>query len=55
MTVLGHLAAVAALLPSLGLLVQQVVSALGGAQAQQNATLAVDPAAVPPGLEGPSR
>lgn len=30
MTVLGHLAAVAALLPSLGLLVQQILSALGG-------------------------
>ncbi|MEV7192268.1 hypothetical protein AB0N81_10730 [Streptomyces sp. NPDC093510] len=55
MTVLGHLAAVAALLPSLGLLVQQIISALGGAQVQQSPTPASDPAAVPPGLEGPSR
>ncbi|MFH8606995.1 hypothetical protein ACH4D5_05830 [Streptomyces sp. NPDC018029] len=47
--------AVAALLPSLGLLVQQTLSALGGAQAQPSATPAADPAAVPPGLEGPSR
>ncbi|MFB7599365.1 hypothetical protein [Streptomyces sp. NPDC056160] len=46
MTVLGHLAAVAALLPSLGLLVQQIVAAFDGAGAQ------CDPAA---GSEGPSR
>nr|ANO42832.1 hypothetical protein A8713_036945 [Streptomyces sp. SAT1] len=31
MTVLGYLAAVAALLPSLGLLIQQIVSAFNGA------------------------
>ncbi|MEV8547948.1 hypothetical protein [Streptomyces sp. NPDC051572] len=30
MTVLGQYAAVAALLPSLGLLIQQIVAALGG-------------------------
>ncbi|WP_320774486.1 hypothetical protein [Streptomyces sp. CRN 30] len=38
MTVLGQLAAVAALLPSLGLLVQQIVSALGPTGARQSPT-----------------
>ncbi|WP_223772473.1 hypothetical protein [Streptomyces sp. 135] len=38
MTVLGQLAAVAALLPSLGLLIQQIVSALSGPSARQSAT-----------------
>jgi hypothetical protein len=36
MTVLGQLAAVAALLPSLGLLIQQLFSALGGQDARQS-------------------
>ncbi|MFK4071951.1 hypothetical protein [Streptomyces sp. NPDC029674] len=55
MTVLGHLAAVAALLPSLGLLVQQIVFAFGCTGTQPNATSAAEAAAVPPQLEGPSR
>jgi len=41
MTVPGQLAAVAALLPSLGLLVQQIVPALGGMETRR------DPAADP--------
>lgn len=55
MTVMGQLAAVAALLPSLGLLVQQIVSALGGPGTRQSATPATESAAVPSELEGPSR
>lgn len=35
MTVLGHLAAAAALLPSLGLLIQQILSAVHGSDARQ--------------------
>nr|BFD88584.1 hypothetical protein StreXyl84_79850 [Streptomyces sp. Xyl84] len=39
MTVLGHLAAVAALLPALGLLIQQIVSACnGGGDARRGVT-----------------
>ncbi|MFG3134256.1 hypothetical protein ACGFZU_42050 [Streptomyces tendae] len=40
MTVLGQLAAVAALLPSLGLLVQQIVTAFNGTDRRQNAEAA---------------
>ncbi|GAA1150244.1 hypothetical protein [Streptomyces javensis] len=45
MTVLGQLAAVAALLPSLGLLVQQIVTALGGMETRPDAAVAPSPAA----------
>ncbi|WP_328380523.1 hypothetical protein OHB13_37545 (plasmid) [Streptomyces sp. NBC_00440] len=41
MTVLGQLAAVAALLPSLGLLVQQIVAAFNGTQMTRPDTIAV--------------
>ncbi|MEU2730608.1 hypothetical protein ABZ650_23125 [Streptomyces griseoviridis] len=50
MTVLGQLAAVAALLPSLGLLIQQIVSALG-----TETPPGTPPAAAPGRSEGPSR
>ncbi|MFF3489190.1 hypothetical protein ACFYXC_39020 [Streptomyces sp. NPDC002701] len=50
MTVLGQLAAVAALLPSLGLLIQQIISALGGTAVRSGTT-----AASPAGSEEPSR
>ncbi|APY84631.1 hypothetical protein [Streptomyces alfalfae] len=57
MTVLGQLAAVAALLPSLGLLIQQLFSALGGPapDARQSTTPAGAPAARPAGSEELSR
>ncbi|WP_369216701.1 hypothetical protein [Streptomyces flavofungini] len=51
MTVLGQLAAVAALLPSLGLLIQQLFSALGGPDGRQGAARPTDAPsepAVPP-------
>ncbi|MFE9454221.1 hypothetical protein [Streptomyces sp. NPDC006739] len=55
-TVLGQLAAVAALLPSLGLLIQQIVAALNGTNTQgPAATAASAPAAGPAGSEEPSR
>ncbi|WP_406117691.1 hypothetical protein [Streptomyces sp. NBC_00989] len=38
MTVLGQLAAVAALLPSLGLLIQQIVAALSGTDSRSGPT-----------------
>ncbi|MCX4920245.1 hypothetical protein ACFWA4_05260 [Streptomyces sp. NPDC060011] len=38
MTVLGQLAAVAALLPSLGLLVQQIAAAMNGSDTRQAGT-----------------
>ncbi|WPO76218.1 hypothetical protein [Streptomyces sp. KN37] len=55
MTVLGQLAAVAALLPSLGLLIQQIVSALSGPSARQSATPAAGTAGGTTGVEGASR
>ncbi|MFG3085604.1 hypothetical protein [Streptomyces parvulus] len=51
MTVLGHLAAVVALLPSLGLLVQQLTAAAHG----PGAGTARAPAAEPAGQEEPQR
>ncbi|MEV0695896.1 hypothetical protein [Streptomyces sp. NPDC050388] len=55
MTVLGHLAAVAALLPSLGLLIQQIVTAFHGTDRRQN-TAAVPPVSDPAAArEEPSR
>ena len=45
MTVLGQLAAAAALLPSLGLLVQQILAALGGAEPRNPAAPGSAPAA----------
>ncbi|MFB6790254.1 hypothetical protein ACFCWT_26735 [Streptomyces olivaceus] len=54
MTVLGELAAVAALLPSLGLLIQQIVSALTGGPGTRAGTAPVaSPTAVPAGSEEP--
>ncbi|MDV9169824.1 hypothetical protein R6V09_06695 [Streptomyces sp. W16] len=50
MTVLGQLAAVAALLPSLGLLIQQIVAALGGTDSRSGPTPAAGA-----GSEEPSR
>ncbi|MFF5303477.1 hypothetical protein ACFY5F_29390 [Streptomyces sp. NPDC013161] len=50
MTVLGQYAAVAALLPSLGLLIQQIVAALGGTD-----TLPGPTPAAPAGSEEPPR
>ncbi|MER6220988.1 hypothetical protein ACWCYL_09925 [Streptomyces sp. 900105755] len=61
MTVLGQLAAVAALLPSLGLLVQQIGAALGGpggtdpGQGPAAPAPAPRPPAAPAGSEEPSR
>lgn len=54
MTVFGQLAAVAALLPSLGLLVQQIVSALGGLEPRNPAPSGSSPAAAAAGREEPS-
>ncbi|MDP9679545.1 MULTISPECIES: hypothetical protein [Streptomyces] len=56
MTVLGQLAAVGALLPSLGLLIQQIVSAFGtpGTRPGTPAT-APATATVPAGSEEPTR
>lgn len=54
MTVLGQLAAVAALLPSLGLLIQQIVSALSGTDIRSG-TAAASPPAGPAGSEEPSQ
>ncbi|MGW3569607.1 hypothetical protein ACWDSL_38075 [Streptomyces sp. NPDC000941] len=54
MTMLGQLAAVAALLPSLGLLVQQIVTALGGTEARPDAAAAPSSAAAA-GREEPTR
>ncbi|GAA2280429.1 hypothetical protein GCM10010145_59640 [Streptomyces ruber] len=51
MTVLGHLAAVAALLPSLGLLVQQIVAVLTGTETRRNAAADMAPAARAAGCE----
>ncbi|GAA3372517.1 hypothetical protein GCM10017744_104340 [Streptomyces antimycoticus] len=45
MTVLGQLAAVVTLLPSLGLLVQQIVTALGGMETRRDAAADPSPAA----------
>ncbi|MEV5783751.1 hypothetical protein ACGFWD_34445 [Streptomyces sp. NPDC048448] len=49
MTVLGQLAAVAALLPSLGLLVQQIAAAMSGAEARQVRAAEGAPEAAGPG------
>ncbi|MDQ0596454.1 hypothetical protein QF037_000799 [Streptomyces canus] len=46
MTVLGQLTALIALLPTLGLLVQQIVSAIGGPDSRATAAAAA-PTAVP--------
>jgi hypothetical protein len=54
MTVLGQLAAVAALLPSLGLLVQQIVGALNGTEPHTPAAPGTSPAAAAAGGEEPS-
>ncbi len=54
MTVLGQLAAMFALLPSLGLLVQQLVTAFHGSDARRN-TLTDSSAAVPALSEEPPR
>ncbi|MFE2500155.1 hypothetical protein [Streptomyces scopuliridis] len=51
MTVPGELTAVAALLPSLGLLVQQIVAALHGTETGGNAPADTPPAAVAAGRE----
>ncbi|MFF8035616.1 MULTISPECIES: hypothetical protein [unclassified Streptomyces] len=48
MTVLGQLAAVATLLPSLGLLIQQIVSAFGGGSGARPGTTPTAPAAAAP-------
>ncbi|GHF33493.1 hypothetical protein [Streptomyces fumanus] len=54
MTVLGQLAAVAALLPSLGLLIQQIVSAIGGGPgARPDTAPAASAGAAPAGSEEP--
>ncbi|GGY11994.1 hypothetical protein [Streptomyces minutiscleroticus] len=55
MTVLGQLAAAAALLPSLGLLVQQIVAALNGTEARRNAATGTAPAAAAAGDQEPPR
>ncbi|MEU0030865.1 hypothetical protein [Streptomyces sp. NPDC006335] len=55
MTVLGQLAAVAALLPSLGLLIQQIVSALSGTSTRTSAAAAGTPTERAAGSEEPSR
>ncbi|MEV5976464.1 hypothetical protein [Streptomyces sp. NPDC052114] len=52
MTVLGQLAAVATLLPSLGLLVQQILTVLTEARRDTTAAPAQDAAAGPTGQEG---
>ncbi|MFF0094672.1 hypothetical protein ACFYSF_32600 [Streptomyces canus] len=44
MTVLGQLAAVAALLPSLGLLVQQIVAAFAGTETRRTGAVDTGPA-----------
>lgn len=57
MTVLGQLAAVAALLPSLGLLIQQIVSAFSGADTRSRTAptpVAGSPAPSSDGSEAPS-
>ncbi|MGW3956030.1 hypothetical protein ACWEKM_35150 [Streptomyces sp. NPDC004752] len=59
MTVLGQLAAVAALLPSLGLLIQQTVSALSGTDTRSrscttSASAAGSPASAPDRAEEPA-
>ncbi|GAA3841932.1 hypothetical protein GCM10022403_087540 [Streptomyces coacervatus] len=54
MTVLGQLAAVATLLPSLGLLVQQIVGALNGTEPRSPAASGTPPAAAAAGCEEPS-
>ncbi|MFB7927862.1 MULTISPECIES: hypothetical protein [Streptomyces] len=51
MTVLGHLAAVAALLPSLGLLVQQIVAALHTTQSPRPTPADTAPTAIAAGPE----
>ncbi|MER7929730.1 hypothetical protein ABTY96_42485 [Streptomyces sp. NPDC096057] len=51
MTVLGQLAAMAALLPSLGLLIQQIVAALSGS----TDTRPLPPPAAAAGSQEPSR
>ncbi|MGW3653627.1 hypothetical protein [Streptomyces sp. NPDC000878] len=48
MTVLGQLAAVAALLPSLGLLVQQIVAAFTGMETRRTGAAGSGPAAAGP-------
>jgi hypothetical protein len=53
MTVLGQLAALVALLPTLGLLVQQIVSALSGPDARAG-TAAPAPAPAPAPTAGPT-
>ncbi|WP_105974904.1 hypothetical protein [Streptomyces geranii] len=53
MTVLGQLAAVAALLPSLGLLVQQIVAAFTGMETRRTGTAGSGPDA--PGPQEPLR
>ncbi|MER5509383.1 hypothetical protein ABT052_29200 [Streptomyces sp. NPDC002766] len=55
MTVLGQLAAVAALLPSLGLLIQQIVSALSSTTTPIPTPVDGAPAVGPAGSEEPAR
>ncbi|MFC4506108.1 MULTISPECIES: hypothetical protein [Streptomyces] len=54
MTVLGQLAAVATLLPSLGLLVQQIMAALSGTERQRTTGPGSSTAAAAAGREEPS-
>lgn len=51
MTVLGQLAAAAALLPSLGLLIQQIVGALNPTEPRSPAAPGTSPAAAAAGRE----
>ncbi|MFF7172912.1 hypothetical protein ACIP8U_41970 [Streptomyces pseudovenezuelae] len=55
MTVLGELTAVAALLPSLGLPIQQIVSALSGTNTRTSAAAAGSPTVRAAGSEEQSR
>lgn len=55
MTVLGQLAAVAALLSSLGLLIQQIVSALSNTNTATSSPAAGPPSGGPAGSEEPAR
>lgn len=53
MTVLGQLAAMVALLPALGLLIQQIVSAFGGPDTRATTAAPVPPAAPATSQEPP--
>jgi len=55
MTVLGQLAAMAALLPSLGLLIQQITAALTGPEQRHTTTPGPAPAGPATTREEPSR